>query len=530
MKFKIGSNGLLKLATRQPLWAKLTALALVMLTLLALWPMATQAQIAPDAVGPVFALRGSLSRATNEPFDTFLTTADGSQYGLVGNTPEVEGQIVTLRDSGPNTIAKVWGDRYSALAEGDFDTIVVGSIQPDSGSVPTQQATSQPTAQPTAQPTTAPATAPTAVPTSAVPLAVVEAPVVNVRNGPGTEYAPVGSLVAGQSCQIIGRNQANSWLQLSCAGGLTGWVRADLLATTGAVSSVSVVQVAAPPTPTVSAPTNFSGWRADFYANRDLQGDPALVRDVPAVNFNWGTASPGTGIPVNNFSARFQRTLNFGYGNYDIRVTVDDGARVYVDDQLVIDSWETGASRTLWVRRFLSGNHRFRVEFFEAGGNAQIQLSVDLISATNEWTANYYNNRSLSGPPILVRSEPRGGQFPLDFNWGFGSPAAGVVQNDNFSARWTGNFNFQSGDYRFTMNVDDGARVYIDGIRILDVWEDGYHNGVSNIFRNLGAGNHTITVEYYDASSGGYTRVWWERLDGGGDGSGGNNDDRDRDD
>lgn len=133
------------------------------------------------------------------------------------------------------------------------------------------------------------------------------------------------------------------------------------------------------------------------------------------------------------------------------------------------------------------------------------------------WEARYWNNRDLAGDPVLIRREEQGGHRPLNRNWQSGSPAWGVVDHDNFSTRWRGSFSFERGDYRFSAIADDGVRVFIDGIRVLDVWRDG-HKEVSNIFRQLGGGTHEVTIEYYEAHGQAYVWVWWERIGNSGSG------------
>lgn len=482
----------------------------VLVGLLALWlatPNGLLAQAGDTAIGPVFALRGTLVEAENQPYATFLVLPNGTQIGLVGQTPLVESDIVQLRVAGPDPIVKVWGLRYAAQSEGDYDLIVVEEIQ-------AADALPQPTTAPTTAPTTEPVVTatPTATPqpTSVVPLAIVEAANVNVRSGPSTDYPPVGNLVAGQSCPINGRNAEATWWRLSCTSGLSGWVFGQLLAITGGLDQVPVIQPAPPPTP---APTQtFSGWRAEYFDNRNLTGTPVLVQDVPSINFNWGNGSPGAAVPADNFSARFERTLNFSYGNYVIQTTADDGMRVYIDDQLFVNDWNTGAARDQTIRRILSGNHTFRIEYFEATGAAQLRFTTKLLSSEQAWRASYYDNPNLTGSPVAVRGEPRGGQYPIDFTWGLGSPVLNSVPVNSWSGRWEGDFYFEGGDYRFTANVDDGIRVYLDGIRLIDLWQNGFHNGVSANFAQLGQGNHRVTIEYYDNTDGAYLRLWWDRT------------------
>ena len=488
--------------------------AVVVLALLWVQPVAAQ------AIGPVYALPGTLSQAQNRSYDTILTIANGTQFGLAGQTPDIEAQIVLFRSQGDEPV-KVWGDRYPAAVENDLEIIIVSSIQSATPVVPTPAPTVAPTAAPTtaatAVPTVAPTPLPTVQPTPAVPIAVITAVTVNVRSGPGTDYTPVGSLVAGQTCAVIGRNQAATWWQLSCPGATSGWVFGELLALAGPVSTVPVAQSAPPPT--AVPPATFVNWKSSFFANRDLSGNPVLAVDQPNINFNWGTGSPASNVPSENFSARFERTLDFNFGTYELSLTMDDGARVFVDDQLVIDAWNVGSTRTRTATQVLSGSKRFRVEYFEATGNAQVQFSVNLISSSEAWQASYYNGRGFGGTRILTRGEPRGGSYPLDYNWGRGSPGSGVPV-DQFSALWVGTFYFEGGDYRFHATTDDGVHVYIDGILILDRWLNGLNVDVNNTFRGLGAGNHKITVDYYEDFGDAQVRVWWERVDsnsGGGD-------------
>jgi hypothetical protein len=205
---------------------------------------------------------------------------------------------------------------------------------------------------------------------------------------------------------------------------------------------------------------------------------------------------------------------------------MDDGARLFIDDQLVIDDWNISSTRTRTVQQVLSGSKRLRIEYFENGGNAQVQFSANLISSSEAWTAAYYSGKGFGTAPVLTRGEPRSGAA-LDYNWGRGSPAANIAE-DIFSARWVGSFYFEGGDYRFAAITDDGIRVYIDGILILDRWLNGYHE-VNNNFRGLGQGNHQIVIEYYEAYGDARVRVSWERISGGGGGGGGSDPGRPRD-
>jgi hypothetical protein len=88
------------------------------------------------------------------------------------------------------------------------------------------------------------------------------------------------------------------------------------------------------------------------------------------------------------------------------------------------------------------------------------------------WRAEYYDNDSLSGAPKLAIYDAA-----VSHDWGHGSPAL-EIPPDYFSARWTTTRHFEQGTYLFLLNVDDGARVWLDGALIIDAWDFGYKNAL----------------------------------------------------
>jgi uncharacterized protein YgiM (DUF1202 family) len=123
-------------------------------------------------------------------------------------------------------------------------------------------------------------------------------------------------------------------------------------------------------------PDSYPDWKGEYFNNPSLSGVPVLVRNDVGINFDWGPDSPGPGVPADDFSARWSRTLHIDEdGVFHFRVVVDDGARLWVDDELVIDRWRTGVpkgySAEVWLEE---GEHRVRLEYFEFRYDAQIHL------------------------------------------------------------------------------------------------------------------------------------------------------------
>ena len=265
----------------------------------------------------------------------------------------------------------------------------------------------------------------------------------------------------------------------------------------------------APTTAPTATPATSTAWRGEYFNNTGLSGNPVLVRDDAAVNFQWGDGAPASGLPVDGFSVRWTRTLALNEATYRFFVHSDDGVRVYVDDALIINQWHDAANVTYETQLALSGgNHTFRVEYYENAGTAQIQFWwEEVIAGYPDWRGEYFANQNLSGTPALVRNDT-----VIDFNWGQGAPATNLP-GDNFSVRWTRNQSFDDATYRFHALVDDGMRLYIDNTLVIDEWRNGQQREVV-ADRQLAAGSHNIRVEYYENAGDASIRFWWERISG----------------
>lgn len=254
-------------------------------------------------------------------------------------------------------------------------------------------------------------------------------------------------------------------------------------------------QVAGAPTPTPTPVPPGAAWRGEYYANRWLSGNPALVRYDADIKFDWGVGAPAPYLPADNFSVRWTRELDFEAGYYRFTVQTDDGVRLFVDGRPVIDKWFDQSPTAYTTEVELSaGRHSIMMEYYERGGGASAFLWFWKINAPEPitgWRGEYFTNRWLYGPPALVRSDEE-----IRFTWGEGSPDP-RVNRDEFSVRWTRQMTFQEGRYEFTTITDDGVRLWVDGRLIIDQWRD-MANGKFTFSMRLSAGTHTIRMEYYE--------------------------------
>lgn len=342
--------------------------------------------------------------------------------------------------------------------------------------------------------------------TAPSPIGTISAAIANLRGGPGVNYPVVAQAPQGMALTIIGRNGAGDWWQVCCVNNAAGWVYGNLLVIEGSAAGVPVLTEAPVVAAQAAPPPPPQGWRGEYFNNRDLQGQPAFVRDDPDINFHWNGAAPGPGLSGVNFSARWTRTLDFEAGNYTFTARADDGVRVYLDGWLVIDHWQIGSAQT-YSGRFDgvgAGSHTLKVEYFQAEGDALASFSFAKAAEPGQWLGEYFAGTSLQGSPILTRNEPE-----LRFNWGLDAPDPRLPAGD-WCARWTRRAGFEAGNYSFIAQTTGGIRVSLDGWRVIDQWREAPEAPVyTGRFDGVGAGEHTVMVEFF-ARGPALANVWWQ--------------------
>jgi len=122
------------------------------------------------------------------------------------------------------------------------------------------------------------------------------------------------------------------------------------------------------------AAATYTDWKGEYWANRDLSGQPSLVRNGTTVDFSWGTGAAAAGLPKDNFSARWTRQVTFSRGVYRLYAWADDGIRVRVGDQVVLNEWHTAGNEVYTVDLPLDGARRVTVEYYEQGGEARVRF------------------------------------------------------------------------------------------------------------------------------------------------------------
>lgn len=123
-----------------------------------------------------------------------------------------------------------------------------------------------------------------------------------------------------------------------------------------------------------------NGLKGEYFNNRNLEGTPALTRIDSQLEFDWPWA-PGDGVNVDDFSIRWTGFLKSDQAlDGWLGLSSDDGIRMYIDDQLVIDNWSKGATSMVTVPKNIEKGKKYkvRIEMWEGGWGARAHFRWNL--------------------------------------------------------------------------------------------------------------------------------------------------------
>jgi len=273
------------------------------------------------------------------------------------------------------------------------------------------------------------------------------------------------------------------------------------------------------------------GLSAQYFNSRNLSGTSALSRIDQQVNFDWTTGSPDAAINPDNFSVRWGGQVQAQFSEeYTFYTVSDDGVRLWLNGQLVIDHWTDHSrteNRTYPVALVAGQKYDIVAEFYENGGNAEARLlwasrstlkeaipqeqlystaAAPIIGTGSGLKGEYFTGREF-GTKVLTRLDST-----VDFTWGSGEPSPVVGAND-FAVRWTGLVEPQyTGQYTFYTGSDDGVRLWIDNQLIINNWTD--HGATENSGTiALSAGKkYAVRMEFYENGGQAVAQLLWSSV------------------
>lgn len=156
-----------------------------------------------------------------------------------------------------------------------------------------------------------------------------------------------------------------------------------------------------------------SPWRAEYFNNPYLAGNPSTTNFDSSIGFDWGFGAPNDNIPVDNFSARWGKGGNLATGTYRFIVTASYGFRLYINDEVILDTWDGGADgitigRDIFIE---GGNQNIQIDYRDFGGDAYIFLDWGLAPdggvAPQSTQFASPNTVTVTANTLNVRSEAR---------------------------------------------------------------------------------------------------------------------------
>ncbi|MGE5297561.1 MAG: glycoside hydrolase family 6 protein [Acidobacteriaceae bacterium] len=264
-----------------------------------------------------------------------------------------------------------------------------------------------------------------------------------------------------------------------------------------------------------------NGLHATYFNNKDLTS-PISTRIDDSISFDWGQGSPVAGVDPESFSVRWAGQVMPRYSeNYSFFTVSDDGVRLWVNNQLIIDNWSDHGATENSGTIYLTANQKYdlKMEFYDNTINAVAKLSwasnrqsKEIVPKSQLFTDNSVA-ATVNSPIVAASTQGLLGSYYSDlnfsnlaltrtdsavnFNWGNGSPAANFP-SDVFTVRWAGNIQIPAPEnYTFYTYSDDGVRLWVNGQQIVNNWTD--HAGIENQGTVwLAAGSYPVKMEFYE--------------------------------
>ena len=270
------------------------------------------------------------------------------------------------------------------------------------------------------------------------------------------------------------------------------------------------------------------GLTGEYFDNSDFTG-LKVVRIDPRINFDWGNYSPDASIAPTTFSARWTGKVKVDFADsYTFYLTTDDGSRLWIDGQLIINEWYDHGPSDHQATVYLNpGLHVIQYDYYNDTGWAIAKLFWST-SSTNKTIIPsdhlYYSGKlpqpgynqgglkgvyskytNLWGPTsyVLTRIDP-----DINFDWGENMPDA-ALGNDLYTAKWKGKVRTDTADtYTFYTTSDDGCRLWVNGQVLVDDWQyQGATEHQGSVY--LSPGLYDIEMDYFEGTGSAVCKLLW---------------------
>jgi hypothetical protein len=164
-------------------------------------------------------------------------------------------------------------------------------------------------------------------------------------------------------------------------------------------------------------------------------GEATLTRVDPTIDFNWGTDAPDPSISLDFFMVRWEGQVQPLYTDtYTFYTTTDDGARLWVNGQQIVDRWQNQAATTASGTISLVAGQKYNLvmEYYENTSTASAQLSWSSLHQAREIIPSTQLYPTL-GPSAITVSIRRVDATTLELNW---TGTASIESADSIEGQW----------------------------------------------------------------------------------------------
>ena len=267
---------------------------------------------------------------------------------------------------------------------------------------------------------------------------------------------------------------------------------------------------------TLPAPS--AGLSGGYFDNLDFTGS-TLVRTDSRIDFDFGAGPPSANLGADQFAVRWSgQVLADRTEAYTFYTQTDDGVRLWVNGVQLVNDWtDHGIVENRGTINLVAGRkYDLVMEYYDNGGGAFARLlwsslgtpkavipADHLFQPRGGLTGDYFAGITLTGP-AHTRNDGT-----VNFNWGngFGDPNVG---SQLFSVRWTGSLTpAVSQTYRIYANSDDGVRLWVNNVLLVDNWTDHGPTESSGMIALSAGVRYDIRMEYYQRAGSALVQLLW---------------------